>query len=75
MRYSRRTLNYTKRLVLSNLTHVMIMTDLVAMGIEIFLGFEVDKISKILIKASNTAEYIDLVIQNIEAPRTDDPII
>ena len=75
MRYSRRTLNYTKRLVLSNLTHVMIMTDLVAMGIEIFLGFEVDKISKILIKVSNAAEYIDLVIQNIEAPRTDDPII
>ena len=35
----------------------------------------VNKISKILIKTFNTAEYIDLDVQNNEAPRKDDPII
>ena len=39
------------------------------------LGSMVDKISEILIKTSNVAEYIESDIQNIEAPRTDDPII
>ena len=43
--------------------------------IEYLLGFEVDKPFKILIKTSNATEYIELDIQNIEAPRTDDPII
>ena len=38
------------------------------------LCFEVDKPSKILIKTSNAAEYIESNIQNIEALRIDDPI-
>ena len=38
------------------------------------LGSEVYKLSKILIKTSNRAEYIESDIQNIEAPRIDDPI-
>ena len=36
---------------------------------------EVDKISKILIKTSNAADYIESDTQNIKAPRIDDPII
>ena len=43
--------------------------------IELLLGPEIDKPSKILIKISNAAEYIELDIQNIEAERIDDPII
>ena len=39
------------------------------------LGFEIEKLSKILIKTSNIAEYIESDIQNIKTPRTDDPII
>ena len=39
------------------------------------LGSEVDKLSEILIKTSNAAKYIELDIQNIKAPRIDDPII
>ena len=39
------------------------------------LGSEVDKPSKILIKTLNAAKYIESDIQNIEAPKTDDPII
>ena len=39
------------------------------------LCFEVDKISKILIKTLNAKEYIELDIQNTEAPRTYDTII
>ena len=39
------------------------------------LASKVDKPSKILIKISNTAEYIESNIQNIKAPRIDDPII
>ena len=39
------------------------------------LGFEVVKYSKILIKTSNAMEYIELDIQNIEAPKTYDSII
>ena len=40
------------------------------------LGSEADKPSKIFcIKTLNAAEYIESDIQNIEAPRTDDPII
>ena len=35
MGYSRRTSNYPKRITLSNLTHMMSMTDLVAIGVEI----------------------------------------
>ena len=35
MGYSRRTLNYPERITLSNLTHMMTMTDLVAIGVEI----------------------------------------
>ena len=38
------------------------------------LGYEVDKLSQILIKTLNVAEFIESDIQNIEAPRTDDPI-
>ena len=34
MRYLRRTLNYLETIALSNLTHVMIMTNLVAIGVE-----------------------------------------
>ena len=40
-----------------------------------FLGFEVNKLSKVLIRTLNAAEYIESDTQNIEAPRTDDPII
>ena len=39
------------------------------------LGSKVEKISKISIKTSNAGEFIELDIQNIEAPRTDDSII
>ena len=39
------------------------------------LGFEVDKPSKVVIKTSSPVKLIKLNIQNIEAPRTDDPII
>ena len=45
------------------------------MSMKVLLGSEVDKPSKILIKTSNAVEYIELDIQDIEAPRTDDPII
>ena len=41
----------------------------------IFLCFEVDKPSEIFIKTSNATEYIKSDIQNIKAPRKDDPII
>ena len=34
MGYSRRTLNYLKRISLSDLTHMMSMTDLVAISVE-----------------------------------------
>ena len=34
MRYSRRISNYPERIVLSNLTHLMSMVDLVAFGVE-----------------------------------------
>ena len=34
MRYSRRTLNYLERITLSNPTHIMSMTDLVAINVE-----------------------------------------
>ena len=40
-----------------------------------FLGFEVDKPSKILIKMSNAREYIESTIQNTEELRKDDLII
>ena len=40
-----------------------------------FLGFEVNKPSEILIKTSNEAEYIQSDVQNIKAPRSDNPII
>ena len=39
------------------------------------LGSEVNKLFKILIKTSNAAKFIESDIQNIEAPRIDDPII
>ena len=38
----------------------------------IFLGSNVNKPSKILIKTLNTTKYIELDVQNIEAPRIDD---
>ena len=38
-------------------------------------GFEVDKISKILIKMSNASGYIELDIQNTDSPRTYDHFI
>ena len=34
MGYSRRTSNYSKRIALSNLTHMMSMTDPIAIGVE-----------------------------------------
>ena len=37
--------------------------------------FEVDNPSKFDIKTSSALEYIELDIQNIEAPRKDNPII
>ena len=37
-------------------------------------GSKVDKPSEILIKTLNAIEYIELDIQNIEAPKIDDPI-
>ena len=39
------------------------------------LGSKVDKLSKIMIKISNVAKFIESNIQNIEATRLDDPII
>ena len=35
MGYSRRTSNYPERIILSNLTHMMSMTDPIAIGMEI----------------------------------------
>ena len=46
MRYSRRTSNYPKRIALSNLTHMMNMTDPVAIGVEtlrIDSGYSLEK--------------------------------
>ena len=34
MRYSRRTSNYPKRIIISNLSHMMSMVDSVAIGVE-----------------------------------------
>ena len=42
---------------------------------QIMLGYEVDKPSKILIKISNAIDYIELDIQNIETPIIDHLII
>ena len=39
------------------------------------LNSEVDKPYDVFIKTSNAAEYIELDIQKIEAPRIDDPLI
>ena len=39
------------------------------------LGSKIDKPSKTLIKISNAMKYIELRIQSIEAPRTNDRII
>ena len=39
------------------------------------LGSEVNKLSKISIKTSNVVEYFESDVQNIEAPRIEDPII
>ena len=39
------------------------------------LGFEVDKHSKISIKISNATEYVELDIQNNEAPKINNSII
>ena len=39
------------------------------------LAFEVDKLSKSLIKPLNVVEYIQSNIQNIKAPRTNELII
>ena len=41
----------------------------------LFLGSEVDRRSEFSIKTSNTMKYMKSDIQNIEAPRIDDPII
>ena len=43
--------------------------------VHLLLGYEVDKPSTILIEIWNAMEYIELNIQNIEAPRTYNPII
>ena len=42
---------------------------------DLVLGSEVDKLSKILIKTSNAPENIESDIQNTKPPRTDDLII
>ena len=39
------------------------------------MGSKVDKLSKILIKTSNATKYVESYVQNIEAPRTNDPIV
>ena len=41
----------------------------------LLLGYDIDKLSKSLIKTSNAMEYIESDIENIEATRMDDPII
>ena len=43
--------------------------------VEVLLKIEINKPSKILIKASNAKKYIELDIQNINALIIDDPII
>ena len=55
MGYSRGTLNYPKRIVLSYLTHMMSMLDLVAIGVEtlrIYSGCSLEK------------EFIELIRMN-----------
>ena len=44
-------------------------------GDTMVLGSQVNKPSQILMKTSNVMEYIESYIQNIEAPRTYDPIV
>ena len=39
------------------------------------MGSEVDNFLKKFIKTSNVTEFIESGIQNIEVPKTDDPII
>ena len=41
---------------------------------DVLMRSKVDKPSKVLIKTWNVMEYIELDIQNIKAPRIDDPI-
>ena len=46
MGYSRRTLNYPKRITISNSTHMTSMADLVAIGVEtlrIYIGCSLEK--------------------------------
>ena len=55
MGYSRRTSNYSERIALFNLTHMMSMTDLVAVGVEtprIDRGYSLEK------------EFIELICIN-----------
>ena len=55
MRYSRRTSNYPERITLSNLTHTMSMTDLVAIGVET---------PRIDSECSSTREFTELISMN-----------
>ena len=57
--------------------YIYIVTDnsMVPYKSSYMLCYEVDKPYKVLIKISSAMEYIKLNIQNIEAPRIDDPII
>ena len=44
-------------------------------GILLMLGYQVDMPFEISIKTLNAMEYIESNVQNIEAPRTEYPII
>ena len=55
MRYSRGTINYPKRIALSDPTHMMSMVDLVAIGVETL---------KIDIGCSLKKEFTELICMN-----------
>ena len=69
MGYSRRTSNYPERIALSNLTHMMSMTDLIAIGVEklrIDIGFSLEKEFTELIRM-NPSMVLYLTVNQVDS--------
>ena len=69
MGYLRRTLNYSERIVLSNLTHMMSMVDHVAIGVEILKidsGFYFEKEFTELI-SNNPLIVLYLIVSQVDS--------
>ena len=64
MGYSRRTSNYLKRIALSDLTHMMSMTDPVAIGVETLITcyFYINYMIINAIKGINYPKYKHVII-------------